>query len=137
MDSPLPIAQLVDEWLQWATWQADPEKRGRLNNDLIGFSEFEWVVREYPEHAWQGILATLADARVKPHLGVLAAGPLEDLLSYHGPAFIERVEREAALNPQFASLLGGVWQFEMADEIWARVQAAWDRRGWDNVPMDG
>jgi hypothetical protein len=137
MASPLPITQLVEEWLQWATWQADPENRGRLNNDLIGFDEFEWAVREHPEHAWQGILATLADARSKPYLGVLAAGPLEDLLSYHGPTFIARVESEAALNPQFAWLLGGVWQFEMTDQIWARVQAAWDRRGWDDVPIDG
>lgn len=28
------------------------------------------------------------DVRAKPYLGVLAAGPLEDVLSYHGPAFI-------------------------------------------------
>lgn len=66
MSSLSPITQLVEEWLQWATWQANPENKGRLNNDLIGFDEFEWVVREHPEHAWKAILATLADIRAKP-----------------------------------------------------------------------
>ena len=36
----------------------------------------------------------------------LAAGPLEDLLSEHGAALIERVEHEAPTNPAFNLLLG-------------------------------
>ena len=28
----------------------------------------------------------------------------------------------------------GVWQNTMPDEIWARIQAVWDRRGWDGIP---
>jgi hypothetical protein len=86
------------------------------------------------EHAWQAILATVADARPKPFLGVLAAGPVEGLLGCHRPAFIERVEREARLNPLFAWMLGGVWQCQITDEIWARVQKVRDRRGWDGIP---
>jgi hypothetical protein len=49
---------------------------------------------------------------------------------------IERVETEARSNPLFAKLLGGVWQNEMPDHIWRRVQAVWDRRGWDGIPED-
>jgi len=64
----------------------------------------------------------------------LSAGPLEDLLAMHGPAIIDRVEAEAARDPTFAKLLGGVWQNRMTDEVWARVQAARDRRGWDGNP---
>lgn len=134
MTSPLPVPELVEEWIRWASWQADPKNKGRLNGEFIGFDEFEWIVKEYPEHAWRGILAVLADSRAKTHFALLAAGPLEDLLSYHGSAFIERVEKEAKLNPGFASLLAGVWQFEMSEEVWVRVQAAWDRRGWDGEP---
>lgn len=128
MASPLLIPELVEEWLMWANWQADRGNDGMQNDRLIGFGEFDWISKEHPEHAWQGILATLADPRSRSHLALLAAGPLEGLLSYHGPAFIERVEQEAAQNPAFASLLGGVWQFEMTDEIWGRVRAIWDRR---------
>lgn len=136
MTLPLPVPQLVEEWILWASWQTAPENKGTRNDELIGFDEFEWIVREHPEHAWKCILSALSDSRAKPHLATLAAGPLEDLLSYHGAAFIERVEREARLNPEFASLLGGVWQFQMSAEVWARVQEIWDRRGWDGVPND-
>jgi hypothetical protein len=137
MVAPLPVPSVVDEWLRWAAWPSDPDNKGKQNEELIGFDEFDWVVREHPEHAWQCILATLADARAKPYLGILAAGPVEDLLSHHGSAFIERVENEARRNPNFAWLLGGVWRFQMTKEIWTRVQAVWDRRGWDGIPSDG
>jgi hypothetical protein len=49
---------------------------------------------------------------------------LEDLLAVYGPQFIERVELEAERNARFNHLLGGVWQNEMPQEIWARVQKA-------------
>ena len=87
-----------------------------------------------PEDTWEIILGILAQAPSDRALGSLAAGPLEDLLSRHGPSIIERVEREAHHNPAFASLLGGVWQHTMPDEIWARVTTVWDRRGWDGIP---
>lgn len=58
---------------------------------------------------------------------------MEDLLSGHGAQFIDRVEAQARSDPQFAMFLGGVWRFQMADEVWARVQAVWDRRGWDGI----
>lgn len=59
---------------------------------------------------------------------------MENLLSYHGADFIDRVEAQARSNPQFAYFLGGVWRDEMTDEVWARVQAVWERRGWDGIP---
>ena len=53
----------------------------------------------------------------------LAAGPLEDLLVYQGPGIIEVVESYARQNPAFRHLLGGVWERDMAPEVWERVQA--------------
>ena len=120
--------------LLWATWQGDPKNQEKQNDDLVGFDEFDWFVRKHPEHAWQCILATVADARSEPFLGVLAAGPMEDLLGYQGAAFIDRVEQEAQRNPRFAWMLGGVWQCQITNENWARVQKVWDRRGWDRIP---
>ncbi|HUV96794.1 MAG TPA: hypothetical protein VMV98_04925, partial [Acidobacteriaceae bacterium] len=58
----------------------------------------------------------------------------EDLLAKHCEIFIDRVEAEARKDPRFAKLLGGVWQNKMSDAVWKRVQAAWDRRGWDGIP---
>jgi len=80
-----------------------------------------------------------ADARILAQtpsdhaLVSLTAGPLEDLLSRRGPFIIERVELEARRNPAFANRLGGARQHTMPDDIWARVAAVWDRRGWDGL----
>lgn len=54
----------------------------------------------------------------------LAAGPLEDLIAYHGSALIDRIELEARRNPNFNLLLGGVWQNDATPEVWKRVEAA-------------
>jgi hypothetical protein len=134
MTTPFPVSRLVEDWLLWAAWANDSKKDGTKNPHGVGFDEFDWVVREHPEHAWKTILAVVADSRAKPFLGTLAAGPMEDLLSYHGEAFIDKVEAEARNNPEFAWMLGGTWQFQMSEEIWARVQLVWDRRGWDGIP---
>ncbi|MGV3774259.1 MAG: DUF6869 domain-containing protein [Verrucomicrobiales bacterium] len=53
---------------------------------------------------------------------LLAAGPVESLLSCHGAALIERVETMAKANPTFNYLLGGVWQGSMPKQIWRRIE---------------
>lgn len=108
------------------------------SSDAAEKEEYDWAcmepvddAHEEPERAWNFILLALESPICVPHLGVLAAGPLEDLLSYHGEDFIERVEAEAKVNAKFAHLLGGVWQSQMTDAIWIKVQQVWDTQGWD------
>lgn len=124
-----PLEYLVECWARG--WSSDP----------VDKEEYEWAcmepvadAREVPERAWQFILQAIDSPHCAPHFGVLAAGALEDLLSYHGEAFIERVEAQAKVNTGFARLLGGVWQFQMSEDVWRRVQQVWDRRGWDGIP---
>lgn len=52
----------------------------------------------------------------------LAAGPLEDLLSQHGDALIDRIESIAASDFRFRELFSAVWSNSMAPEVWDRVQ---------------
>jgi len=87
-----------------------------------------------PETLWRLILAIHARDRSPLIQQVLSAGPVEDLLAKHGATFIERVETQALEDPAFAKLLGGVWKNSMTDEVWQRLQAVWDRRGWDGIP---
>ena len=136
MVTAIPIPQLVDEWLSWAEWS--PEHRGSANENpfAVAFDEFYRIVIEDPERAWEAILAVIAEPRANACVGVLAAGPVEDLLSKHGARFIERVETAAGANPDFASMLGGVWRSDMPEEIWERIQAVWDRSGWDGIPRN-
>ena len=124
-----PIDYLMECWARG--WSEDP-----VEKEEYGWACMEPVddARDNPERAWHCILQALKSPACADHYGVLAAGPLEDLLSWHGSAFIDRVEARAKEDPEFATLLGGVWRFEMTDEIWERVQKVWDRRGWDGIP---
>ena len=56
-------------------------------------------------------------------LGMLAAGPVEDLLQQSGSQFIERIETEARRDPTFRSMLNGVWK-SGSPEVWTRLEAA-------------
>jgi hypothetical protein len=82
------------------------------------------MVHDSPEVAWSAILRILERDLTTEQISLLAAGPLESLLAMHGSQFIDRVEREAKQNQRFNHLLGGVWQNNMSQEIWQRVQAA-------------
>ena len=59
-------------------------------------------------------------------LGLLAAGHLDDLLSERGDEIIEDVEHLARIDPEFRKCLSGVWQGEMSDQLYARVQKSAD-----------
>ncbi len=131
MSEPLPLPELLNEWHRWAEWVSSEPRDEKLADGLIGWSEFDWAVSDYPELAWEAILEAMSQPRMEAYLGILAAGPLENLLTKHGPDFIERVELLAKSNTKFAWLLGGVWKCTMSEAIWSRVQAVWDRRGRD------
>jgi hypothetical protein len=125
MYTPVPQAQLLEEWLAWARWVNDPDRDPSTAGNYTGFDEFDWTVRNHPGLGWSAILAALEDERFAPYLGYLAAGPLEDLLCLHGANYIDLVEVQARSNPRFAKLLGGVWQSQMTEDIWNRVQSVW------------
>lgn len=75
------------------------------------------------EDCWRAILEILKRAPPGEVLAVLAAGPLEDLINYHGPEFIDRIEVQARSDRAFRELLGGVWMSSTA-EVWARLEKA-------------
>jgi len=77
-----------------------------------------------PDLVWQFVLAAYRRDISEHVFGMIAAGPLEDLLSVAGSDYIERVETLAATDARFRELLRGVWRQGMTDDIWARVQFA-------------
>jgi hypothetical protein len=72
---------------------------------------------------WQFILAAIRFAESDDELGHVAAGPIECLLGWHGPEFIDRVEQQAQRDMKFARAMTGVWRYLMTDEVWQRVEA--------------
>jgi hypothetical protein len=74
-----------------------------------------------PNLLWQLILAIHSRDQSDEVRCVLSAGPLQDLLVYHGATFIETLEQQAKHDPGFGSLLRGVYRNSMSDDVWRRV----------------
>ncbi len=91
-----------------------------LSGDADG--TFSDAVIDAPESAWAAILEILKGDLSDDQRALLAAGPLENLLVFHGAEFISRVEHEAETNARLNHLLGGVWRQDMEELIWERVQ---------------
>jgi hypothetical protein len=111
-DSPPTVEKLVSKW---------------LSGEDITMNEAIIYPHANPETAWQAVIRIIQHDLSNEQVAVLAAGPVEDLLSWHGPQFIDRIEAEAQRNPFFSHILGGVWRQDMPDEIWNRIESA---RGW-------
>jgi hypothetical protein len=76
-------------------------------DNFWAFEALSDLVSGDPEEGWLMILEILQFDQSSHILENLSAGPLEDLLAMHGPAFIDRVDAEAARDPTFAKLLAG------------------------------
>jgi hypothetical protein len=122
---------LLREWI--ALQYTDP-KSSEYEQRFAAFEPVWDMTHKQPQEAWYFILAVMETDGSDRIMQSLSAGPLEDLLVYHGPALIDQVEATAKTSPKFASLLGGVWQNAMRQDIWDRVCAIRDRRGWDGIP---
>ena len=115
-----------------------PLDRERLMREYIGYGEaprgeenWGWashrmfsILDALPEFAWRLIVEMIDRAPSDKSLSFLAASPLEDLLSEHGPLFIARVEQRAIESAQFHRALGMLRLLWMTDDVWQRVQTA-------------
>lgn len=112
----MSVEDLARAWIE----QYSKSDRDRDDN-FFALIDFERELREEdPERAIDLILEILRIETNPVLLSMLAAGPLEDVLSMET---IERIEREAAANQRFRDLLGGVWYFRASDELKARLDA--------------
>ncbi|RUL71051.1 DUF6869 domain-containing protein [Dyella choica] len=96
-------------------------------NDMADFEVYEKVcdlVKNDPEVAFAFIVLVIKEKPNDFAFANLAAGPMEDLLVFHGERMIDLVENEAKQNPDFDDLLGGVWLSRMRPEIAKRVARA-------------
>jgi hypothetical protein len=114
------IRQIAEAWAGIYTF---PEGSEEHQERFWAYGRLWELIQDDPEDAWK-VIQAIRQLDVKDWvLTNLAAGPLEDLLVYHGERFIDRVEVLSRRDPQFRKLLGGVWQNAMSDALWARVQA--------------
>ena len=121
MDEP-ELNRVVDAWI--AGHEAENGTPEYERNWWAISQVMDWALDGEADRLWVFILSTYNRNISERVVSVLAAGPLEDLLAKHGSTYIDRVEQLAKDDEKFNSLLGGVWQNTMTDEVWKRVQAA-------------
>jgi uncharacterized protein DUF6869 len=112
---------LIDDFRRF--YEKQPSPPAQQNCDIPEFwaiTRLDELAHKEPDIAWLLILQLLGQELPDIAVSCLAAGPLEDLIQYHGPEVIARIESEAAANPLFRNLLGGVWE-SGTPEVWARI----------------
>lgn len=132
------IQRIADDWIAYSRYENVEEAPEQVAADAQSMIE---LPQDRPELAWDVIkhavrqyseeeLFSVQKLEAQRVVGMVAAGPLEDVLGFHGSEFIDRIEADAARDRRMAWALGGVWQFMMSDDVWGRVQLAADYTYW-------
>ena len=118
---PFSIRKLADAWVKLQAAKPDDLE---LDPNFWAHGLLWRLTQESPDDAWLVILGIMECELNELAMGSLAAGPLEDLLSYQGGSVIELIEARAHKDPVFRKILRGVWRNNIAEEVWKRVQTA-------------
>ncbi|MCP3473731.1 hypothetical protein NLM33_25790 [Bradyrhizobium sp. CCGUVB1N3] len=112
----MSLSELAQAWIE----QYSRSDRDQDDN-LFAIMDFERDLREDdPDRMIDLILEILKLESNPVLLSLLAAGPLEDVISLRT---IDRIEREARADRRFHDLLGGVWYYRASDELKTRLDA--------------
>jgi hypothetical protein len=119
----MTLTELAREWVE----QHSKSDRDR-DDSFFAMMDYESELRaEDPDRAIDLIVKILEIETNPALLSLLAAGPLEDVISMET---IDRIEREAQANERFRDLLGGVWYYRASDELKARLDALVGENRW-------
>jgi hypothetical protein len=119
----MSLPDLARAWVE----QYSKSERDQDDN-LFAIMDFERDLREEnPDRMIDLILEILKIETNPVLLSLLAAGPLENVISLRT---IDRIEREARADRRFHDLLGGVWYYRAPDELKARLDALVGESRW-------
>jgi hypothetical protein len=118
----LDTAELASLWIDANSRSPIERERDDLHTAIFDFC-FE-LARSDLDRALDLTLAVLARTEERRLLGLLAAGLLEDLVLSEDDDVLTRIEAEAARDPRFRSLLGGVWLRRASAATAARIEKA-------------
>jgi uncharacterized protein DUF6869 len=103
------VSQDLDELAQrWISYQRSQPRGGNDSNRTPSEVLLDMVLDE-PDRAWEVIVKIHEGDPEGSVAGILAAGPLEDLLASHGAHVVDRVVTRARQDPRFREVLRGVW----------------------------
>jgi hypothetical protein len=115
---PVDIEGLVSAYLAACDMEKWPDEL------WWAWEKMDRLISYKPEVAWEVILQLIHRAFSEKIIGLIAAGPLEELLAQHGEAFIKQVEEMARKDERFCFCLAGVWQNAISASVWQRVVKA-------------
>lgn len=125
--TPTEITQLAATWVQHHSALAVKNHDAALSQPNVetfcAFEKLDDLCRNNANLCWECILAIHHYPHNDLVTSCLAAGPLEDFLANFGTEIIALVEAQAAIDPNFKFLLGGIWRNSIASDIWARLEA--------------
>ncbi|MGG7568105.1 DUF6869 domain-containing protein [Rhodovulum sp. DZ06] len=114
-------AALARDWAEHCAARASGDEADRL---FAAWERLDGMCRDDPDAALSVILRIAAEGGEEAVLANLAAGPLEDLLSAHGPAVIGRLEDACRRNARVRAAAGMAWRSGIDAEVWSRLQRA-------------
>jgi Family of unknown function (DUF6869) len=124
----LPLPELAAAWVE-ITSRSNPARE--RDDDWGTMFDFQNdLISNDPLGALDLVKAILAIEDNPNVIGLLAAGMLEDLIPAEDGPVIDAVVAEAARNPKFRYLLGGVWFYGMSPEVTERLMKARGEVAW-------
>lgn len=125
---PFDSEEQLDEWVEaYIAAHRERPTTAEQHTDAMLASEPAYLFPGTEFHAetvWRFILKVVAKRPSEWTLGMLAAGPIEDLIGVCGDDFIDRIEAEALRDPLFRRTLHGVWRTTSSQAVWDRVELA-------------
>ncbi len=106
--------QLAQPWIR--------HKRGN-RDDRPASDAMTLFTAKDPEAAWRVTLRLIELVRDTELLGVVGAGPLEEIVAESSALFVDRIERLAATDPSFRTALSYVWLPDNASDASKRLIA--------------
>jgi hypothetical protein len=116
-------SRLAQDWI--ATFGNGPDPGPAERNP---FGAFDAIVKGDPLYAWDLIVEVVNLDPAQSSWDILAAAPLEDLLTLHGDDMIDYIADQVERHGGLRELLRGVRQPGTSDAVWARIT---DLRGED------
>jgi hypothetical protein len=109
--------KFVLDWMPYVEQSVEPD----IANDMFMIASVE-LPRNRPDLAWKVITGAIERATDSQSCAI-GSGALENLLSWHPEEYLPRAERLALESRRFRIALEDVWQFDMPEEFWNRLQA--------------
>lgn len=120
----LPVSRLAERWLRFVRETAESDAV-QDHPDFWTFALIDDLARTAPDVCLDLVMAALPLCRTPEEVALVAAGPLEDVITANGAAVIDRIEHLAAREPRLTYALTGVWlRGTTGTPIWRRIEAA-------------